>query len=156
MPIIQILLAVLIAANCGYIFTYQYAPGPRSAAFRQTWLYTAHPALLAITLILAHALLTLHRQDFPVILGIIAGPYCLGVFISTFNLVFTCCSMGFFICLGLLHLLASAFTVLPLALCRNESSFAIGDFQLIPDTAQQWLPRRRGTESDKTVFSGVL
>ena len=41
--------------------TSRYDPGPRSTAYKQTWLYTAYPSLATVPLILANALVTLHR-----------------------------------------------------------------------------------------------
>jgi len=158
LAVLQILIALLISLNCAYIFSYRYDPGPRSTAYKQTWLYTAYPSLATIPLILANALVTLHRHSFPVVLGVVAGPFCIGVFIATFNLVFTCCSMAFFISIGMLHLLASGLIVLPLAFCSDNSPFAKRDFKLVPESippsVKQFLPRVRSKKEERERLSG--
>ena len=102
-------------------------------------------------------LLLLHRHSFPVVLGVVAGPFCIGVFIATFNLVFTCCSMAFYISIGLLHLLASSLIVVPLAFCSDNSPFAKRDFKLVPESippsVKQFLPRMRSNAEEREKLS---
>lgn len=153
LALLQIIIALLISLNCAYIFSYRYDPGPRSTAYKQTWLYTAYPSVATIPLILANALVILHRHSFPVVLGVVAGSFCIGVFIATFNLVFTCCSMAFFISIGLLHLLASSLIVIPLAFCSDNSPFSKRDFKLVPESippsVKQFLPRVKSKRVDE-------
>lgn len=161
--ILQLVAASLISLNCAYVFTYSFDPGPRSKAFKQTWLYTAYPAIFTTVLIIANALLTLHRRTFNFLLGAIAGPFCFGVFISTFNLVVTCCSMIWYISLGLLHLFSAVIIILPLAICNETSAFSKGKFKQlkIPDKVKPFLPQRRdykhnNDDEDKTTLSDLL
>ena len=39
----------------------RYDPGPRSTAYKQTWLYTAYPSLATIPLLISNALVLIHR-----------------------------------------------------------------------------------------------
>ena len=157
LAICQIVLALLISVNCAHIFLYKFKPGPRSTAYKQTWLYTAYPALISVPLIIANALLTLHRRTFLTGIGVIAGPFCFGVFISTFNLVFTCCSMAFYISIGSLHLVSSLIIILPLAFCSKGSPIAKGFKSVplkIPGNVRQFLPRKTEEKEFTTVDGG--
>ena len=102
-------------------------------------------------------LLPHHRHSYPVVLGVVTGTFCTGVFISTSNLVFTCCSMAFFISIALLHLVASIVVVLPLALCSDHSPFAKRDFKLVPvslpPSVKQFLPRVSSKSEDGQKLS---
>merc|ERR1712223_2086504 len=135
----------------------RYDPGPRSTAYKQTWLYTAYPSLATIPLLISNALVIIHRHSHPVVLGVVTGTFCAGVFISTSNLIFTCCSMAFFISIALLHLVASIVVVLPLTLCSDHSPFAKRDFKLVPKSlppsVKQFLPRVSSKSEDGQKLS---
>ena len=156
-----------------------YDPGPRSITYKQTWLHTAYPCLATIPLSISNALVTIHRYKqsskssfnlsktlpltshnrhlHPAVLGVVTGTFCTGVFISTSNLVFTCCSMAFFISIALLHLVASIVVVLPLVLCSDHSPFARRDFKLVPaslpPSVKQFLPRVSSKSEDRQKLS---